>query len=179
MCSLSSSVSCSFKGTCPERWTLWCTTCPTRTLAASPTLRLEAYPNRSVSWERYIKAYNNNLQLNHARQALHFWLFFGFVFLMHALAGSEEPMINVDYFFLSIESKTMLLLFGGRWLSCLWPTPSSSREWGSSPLKAACSMGLQVSSSVKTLLSPVLGYVTQQWHPWMRITFVCEYKKHI
>lgn len=47
--------SCFFKGTCPERWTLWCTTCPTRTLAASPTLRSGACLNKFVSWERYVK----------------------------------------------------------------------------------------------------------------------------
>lgn len=49
----STCVTCSFQGTYPERWTLWCTTCPTRTLAVCPTLRLEACLNRSESWERY------------------------------------------------------------------------------------------------------------------------------
>lgn len=39
-------------GTCPEKLTLWSTTCPTRTLAMCPTRRLEAYLNRSVSSER-------------------------------------------------------------------------------------------------------------------------------
>ncbi len=42
-------------GTCPERWTLWFTTCLTRTLAVSPTLRSEDCLNRFVSWERYKK----------------------------------------------------------------------------------------------------------------------------
>lgn len=45
----------------------------------------------------------------------------------------------------------VFLLFLGRWLSCLWPTLSFSKEWGSSPLKAVCSMGHQVSRSEKSL----------------------------
>ncbi len=130
-------------------------------------------------------------QLNHTKQALHFWLFFGFYYshshkcicmicnrgshmcfsrwhlLGWALIGgilfymrkALRPDDELRFYFLSMESKTMLLLFCGRWLSCLWPTLSSSREWGSSPLKAACSTDLRVSSSEKMHLS-LLGYIT-------------------
>lgn len=44
-------------GTCPERLTLWCTTCPTRTLAASPIQRSGDCQNRSGSSERYAVIY--------------------------------------------------------------------------------------------------------------------------
>lgn len=64
-------------------------------------------------------------------------------------------------------AKTVTLLFCGRWLSCHWPTLSSSREWGSSPLKAVCFTDLQVGISVKI-------DIKNQWHPCIHITF--EYK---